>query len=348
MSVEDITIGEDAIVNVEINANATGKVTVDGTEVNIKDGKGTYTITKPSEGNHTITVKYEGDKSFTQDEKTIQYTVAKKEFPPEEDPFAPSSADENKTSENNPTFTINLPSDATGTLEVTIGNKTYTKELTNGSASITIDDLPAGDYTATLKYSGDAKYAPIVKTVNGTVKVNPVIVAKATSVQYNAGKYFQVTVYGTDGKLAANTKVTFTVAGKTFKTVNTNAKGIAKFKVTQIPKTYTVVAKALGTSAKAKLTVKHIVTLKSITVKKSAKKLVLQAKLAKVNGKYLAKKTVTFKFNGKTYKVKTDKKGVAKLTIKNTVLKKLKVGKKITYQATYLKDTVKKTVKVKK
>ena len=96
------------------------------------------------------------------------------------------------------------------------------------------------------------------------------------------------------------------------------------------------------------LTVKHIVTLKAVKVKKSAKKLILQATLAKVNKKYLKKKTVTFKFNGKTYKAKTNAKGVAKVTIKSSVLKKLKIGKKVTYQATYLKDTIKKTVKIKK
>ena len=96
------------------------------------------------------------------------------------------------------------------------------------------------------------------------------------------------------------------------------------------------------------LTVKHIVTLKAVKVKKSAKKLILQATLAKVNKKYLKKKTVTFKFNGKTYKAKTNSKGVAKVTIKSSVLKKLKIGKKVTYQATYLKDTIKKTVKIKK
>ena len=59
-------------------------------------------------------------------------------------------------------------------------------------------------------------------------------------------------------------------------------------------------------------------------------------------------KKITFKFKGKTYKARTDKKGVAKVTIKKSVLKKLKVGKKVTYQATYLKDTVKKSVKVMK
>ena len=45
---------------------------------------------------------------------------------------------------------------------------------------------------------------------------------------------------------------------------------------------------------------------------------------------------------------KTNKKGVAKFTIKSKVLKKLKVGKKVKYQATYGKVTKKYTIKVKK
>ena len=59
-------------------------------------------------------------------------------------------------------------------------------------------------------------------------------------------------------------------------------------------------------------------------------------------------KKVTLKFNKKTFKVKTNKKGVATFTIKNSIYKKLKVGKKYTYQVTYLKDTVKKSIKFKK
>ena len=46
-------------------------------------------------------------------------------------------------------------------------------------------------------------------------------------------------------------------------------------------------------------------------------------------------KKVIFKFNGKTYKVKTNKKGVAKVIIKKSILKKLKVGKKVKYQVSY-------------
>ncbi len=88
-------------------------------------------------------------------------------------------------------------------------------------------------------------------------------------------------------------------------------------------------------------------TLKKVNVKKSAKKLVLQATL-KINKKAKKGLKVTFKFNGKKYSAKTNKKGVAKVTIKKKVLKKLKVGKKVKYQVSYGKKTVKKTVKVKK
>ncbi|WP_296858490.1 hypothetical protein, partial [uncultured Methanobrevibacter sp.] len=61
-----------------------------------------------------------------------------------------------------------------------------------------------------------------------------------------------------------------------------------------------------------------------------------------------------FKFKGKTYKAKTNKKGIATIKIKKSVIQKLKVGKKykitITYNAVdggYVSvNSIKKSIKI--
>ena len=87
-------------------------------------------------------------------------------------------------------------------------------------------------------------------------------------------------------------------------------------------------------------------TASKLTVKKTAKSFTLKAKL-KVNGKLVKGKQITFKFNGKTYKVKTNAKGIAQKKLNKNVIKKLKKGKTYTVKATYLQDTIKTTLKVK-
>ena|GEM_PF-2354831 len=88
-------------------------------------------------------------------------------------------------------------------------------------------------------------------------------------------------------------------------------------------------------------------TSKNKTVKKSAKKLTLTVKLTK--GKALLKnKKIKFRFRGKNYYAKTNSKGIAKVIIKKSVLKKLKAGKKYTVKMSYLKYSIKRTVKVKR
>lgn len=182
--------------------------------------------------------------------------------------------------------------------------------------------------------------------------VNPINAKDTTAVFSNTAKY-SVKMKDLAGNAIASGKVTFYILdGKKQilkKTVDIkNGTATLSYKITQGVKTYTIKTVYNKATISKKLTVKHLVSLKKVTVKKSARKLVLKAVLGKVNGKYLKSKKVTFKFNGKTYKVKTNKKGVAKVTIKKQVLRKLKTGKKVTYQATYLKDTVKMTVKVKR
>ncbi|MEE0925213.1 MAG: hypothetical protein U0L35_05870, partial [Methanobrevibacter sp.] len=74
----------------------------------------------------------------------------------------------------------------------------------------------------------------------------------------------------------------------------------------------------------------------------------IKVSLKKVNKKYLKNKKIKIKFKGKTYKVKTNKKGVATWKVKKSMLKKLKVGKKYKYKVTYGKDVVTKKLTIKR
>ena len=65
----------------------------------------------------------------------------------------------------------------------------------------------------------------------------------------------------------------------------------------------------------------------------------------KINGKWI-NKWIVFKFNGKTYKAKTNALGIAQKTFNKNVIKKLKKGKTYVVKVIYIKDAIKTTVKV--
>ena len=165
---------------------------------------------------------------------------------------------------------------------------------------------------------------------------------------YGDKSSFKVRVFDNYGNPAsANQIVVIKLNKKTYK-VKTDSKGYAKLSIpnTVKPGNYALTATYAGQTIKHTVKVKQSLKLSKVKVKKSAKKLVIKATLK--GKKPIKGKKLTFKFNGKTYKAKTNKKGIAKVTIKKSALKKLKVGKKVKYQVTYLKNTVKKSVKVKK
>lgn len=168
---------------------------------------------------------------------------------------------------------------------------------------------------------------------------------KNIAVDYDGGSYFSVKVATADGHVVVGDSVKFTIDGKTYP-VKTDANGIAKIKISQIPKKYTITTTYKGKSVKNTVTVKQVLKTSKVTVKKTAKKFTLKATL-KINGKLVKGKMITFKFNGKTYKVKTNSKGIAQKTLNKNIIKKLKKSKTYTVKVTYLKDTIKTTVKVK-
>ena len=321
---------DDKYITVDIDSQATGDVifTLEGNEYKNIFNK---SIEDLSSGSYQLNISFAGDGRFNSVSKVINFTVKPKVLPEIE-------------SSKKDTVSVSLPSDATGQLTVTVGNKTYTQELVNGKASIYVPGLDSSS-NVVISYSGEGKYASFTREVNvASTKVK--LTGSNLNMLYTSGSYYKVKLTQNDVALVGKT-VTFVVNGKKITGV-TDKNGIASVKITLAPKTYTVTAQYSSVKVSNKVVVKSIVSAKNINAKKSAKTLKIKVTLKKVNKKYLKGKKVTLKFNKKTFKVKTNKKGVATFTIKNSIYKKLKVGKKYTYQVTYLKNTVKKSIKFKK
>ena len=236
-----------------------------------------------------------------------------------------------------------VPKSCKGKISAKIGSKVYSATIKNGIAKLDLSKLPVGDWDIDVKYTGSdgfkESYYVGVYVDYAPIKIKPI----STKVSY-CGEY-KVKVTGKTGKAIKNAAVTFKINGKKVKSTKTNSKGIAKLKLPSkySPKKYTITAIYKNKKLSKKVSVKHVISLKTSKIKKSSK-LVLKASLKKS----LKNKIVTFKFNGKTYKAKINSKGIAKVIVKKSALKNLKVGKKVTLKATYLKDTVKKSVRVKK
>ena len=205
-----------------------------------------------------------------------------------------------------------------------------------------------GNATITISYGGNSDYSGSQATVTVTVTKEPVIrlVVKSSASALYQG-LFKVRVLSDGKSIGAGKIVSLRIAGTTIK-AKTDKNGYASFKMTSKPNKYSAKVTYGKASKATKIAVKSIIVAKNVAVKKTAKQLVLTATLKKVNGKYLSGKVVRFKFNGKTYSVKTNSKGIAKVIIIKAVLNKLKAGKKYSYIVTYGKDTAKKVVSVKK
>ena len=290
-------------------------------------------VSKLSAGNHTLIFDFKGNEKYNNYTLTHNFTISYRIDCPDwyYDDYSIAS--------------LILPSTAKGSLDVYIDGKLYkSQKLSKGKASITIKGLKSGDHNVTAKYVGDDFEVEELST-SVYVPVPVTIKASALSVYYTDNAKYSVKIMrGAEEEFDIYVSVKI---GKKTLDAYTNENGIATFKLPKLkPGKYTMTISCNGVKVTKKLTVKQILSLKTVKIKKSAKKLVLSAKLKAK--KPIKGKWVKFKFNGKTYKAKTNKYGIAKVTLKKSVLKKLKVGKKYTYQVSYLKTSVKKTAKVKK
>ncbi len=238
---------------------------------------------------------------------------------------------------------IYCPKNTRGYVIFKYNNKQVRVNIKNGVAKLDLSNFKVGDYEFDIVYVDLKGYTTTLWADIYVSYTTPKIKASNADAYVGEKNKYTFKLIKRNGSPIKNRYVTVKIAKKTYK-VKTNSRGMASI---YLPKlkigTYKIYLKSGKLKTTKRIHVRHFIALKTVKVKKSDKKLVLFASLKKP----LKAKIITFKFNGKTYKAKTDKSGVAKVTVKKSVLKKLKVAGKVTYSASYKNDIVKKTAKVK-
>jgi hypothetical protein len=197
----------------------------------------------------------------------------------------------------------------------------------NGEAYLTETTLPVGLHNVTL-------YNPVTEETETytTNIVERLQENKDIVMDFSDGTYYRIRAYGDDGQPISGVYVEISINGVTYD-VKTDKNGYASLKIRLNPDVFKITAEWKGYKVN-KIVVKQILKSKSVSAKKS-KNLKFTATLKWSNGKALVGKKIVFKFRGKKYVAKTNKKGVATIKIKKSVLKKLKVGKKYKISITY-------------
>lgn len=329
-----VTVPKDA------SGNVTAKIANPTYSAKIENGTAVIDASDIPEGNHTAEIIYEGDDKYAG--KSTSSNIVKNHIP------TVISDDLNRRYNSGMDFNATFK-DAKGnplansTVTFKIGDKTYNVTTDSEGVARLNEKLAVGKYVVTSINPVTGENASNNLTITVRIANNNDLV-----MDYRDGSKFSVQLIGDDGKAAgAGETVVFKVNGREYN-VKTNANGIASLPINLVPKTYTITSTYKDSSVKNKITVKQILKSKNVKVKRSAKKLTLKATLKWSNGKAIKGKKITFKFKGKTYTAKTNKKGVAKVVIKKKVIKKLKAGKKYKFKVKYIDDTITKKVTVRK
>ena len=348
--VDNIKVGEIAIVNVEIDPNVAGKVTVDDNEVSISNGKGTYNIPNLAAGNYSVVVRFAGDNYFNAIEKTVSFSVIEVETPANDTNASTGNVTGNNTSTGNGTVNngtnatvakldsnlsasvldvnvgetavvnVSMDKNITGKVVVTFNGADDEISISNGKGSYSIPDLAAGSYSVVVRFAGDdyfnaSEYSASFRVIEVETPANDTNASTGNGTDSNS----------TSGNATGNN----TSEGNVTDNNNTSGNSTVDPEINKIVPT-------------------KIIASSKVTVVYGGKYTV--ATLNDSNGTAIAGVKVTVKFsNGKTATATTDKDGKVKVTMTGLVpLKTYKATITFAGNSEYAKSTKTVSVVVKK
>ena len=333
---------DDGHVEVLVPDDASGSVTIsdDGVNFNepIKNGKAIFDL-PISSGAHNITITYSGDGNYdsVSINKTINISNATVRV-------VDMKRGYNSSYDFKAIFTYEDGSLLASRWVMFVVNGVRYSEFTdaNGIAylklTLPVLNMADTDYVVEAYNLETGEHRSAVTTIVPRF----IVMSGNLTADYLENPDYVVLVIGDDGEpVGAGETVRFVFAGFYYD-IQTNETGHAVRSIGLAPGMYAVYATYKGQRTEQTVFMVYQ-TLKagSGTIVKTDKSYTLEATLIHTNGVPLVGKEVTLRFNGKSYIVKTNKLGIATLTIKFSVINKLKVGKIYNLTARYVNDLTK-------
>ena len=281
-------------------------------DVPVFEGSATFIVGKIAPGNYTYKAVYEGTEEFSKSSISGSFKVVDDLLN-----LTIIADDVNYYYGANKNYVITVKDDNKKPLSdlelvVKLGGVTYTKTTdSEGKVYIPIK-LSIGTYKAEITFNENLRYKGCSLTT--TIKILTTLEGiDVTSLYGTAAQYFAI-FSDTEGKALGNTEVTFTISGKSY-TLKTLPNGVSRINLNFSPGSYKISTVNPASGQKMTNTIfifQKIMGNKDVT-KYFGSSTVYKVRAYSDNGKPVGKgKVVTFKVNGKTYKVKTDKNGYAK------------------------------------
>ena len=127
-------------------------------------------------GQYEGTVHYTGDGTYSESDKPITVVIKNSDVV---DPKNPLGDLTELVSNTNGQVVVNLPKDAAGEVIITINGKVFSGNVVNGNVVLDLSELPDGNFTGTLLYTGDQAHnyshssKSVVVVINTQVPVDP-------------------------------------------------------------------------------------------------------------------------------------------------------------------------------
>lgn len=325
VKVNDVTDQERVVVKVTLKsingANITGVVTVHlgskSYNVNVHNGQGTLNVGRLPSDDYTVYVNYDGCDEFSSSKASCDFIVS-------DSLFESIILCENVTKYNNNmdvTFVITLKNAKNKaisfeTIYVTL-DEVKNSYLTDdeGKVYLTIGNFLGKKYIF-VEFMQTQTYHS--SNATGSVEILSTIESGDVIKMYGSDTQYCALFRDFDGKVLSNENVMFKIAGKSYN-YNTLPNGIIRLNLNLNPGTYSIVAinPKTGEIRSNKLIILNKLSENKDIINYFGANSIYKVRAYGNDAKPVgAGKVVTFKVNGKTYNVKTDKNGYAVLSVK--------------------------------